>query len=113
MVSRAFVETARIASSRSATLADIHTTKCTDQPTFSAKQTRTLVDHGPQRSVVLGSQWRQRRLRYASSFGEINLAQAYTWSASAGTRCGLELQPASAPGSCKPVVSHNGQTGWW
>ena len=110
MVSRAFVETARIAFSRSAALADFHTTKCTGQPAFPARQNRTVVDHGPQCSVVLGKQWWQWSLRYARSFGEINWAQAYTWSASAGTRCGLELQPASAPVSCKRVVSHNGRT---
>ena len=100
MVSQAFVETACIAFSRSTTLADFHTTKCTDQPTFPAKQNRALVDHGLQCSVVLGHQWRQWSLRYAGSLGEIKWAQAYTWFASAGTRCGLEWQPASAALEC-------------
>ena len=36
--------------------------------------------------------------------GEANSAKAYTWLASAGTRCGREGQAGSAPGEAKPMV---------
>jgi hypothetical protein len=65
VVSYAFVETARIAFSRSATLVDFHTTKWTDQPPSPDEQNRALVGHGPQCSWRLagGAEW---NLRYAS-----------------------------------------------
>jgi hypothetical protein len=37
-------------------------------------------------------------------------AKAYTWSGSAGTRCGLEVQPWLPPVRSKPVVSRSART---
>jgi len=66
VVSRAVVETARIACSRSAALAGCTQTGATRQPSGPREQTRALVACGPQCSAVLGGRGRQSKLRYAS-----------------------------------------------
>ena len=93
MVSRAFFETARIAFSRSATLADFHTTKCTDQPAFPAWQNRTLV------TMARSARW-----CLAGSGGNGACAMPAASEKSTGHRRTLGLRPrARAAGSnCSP-----------
>jgi hypothetical protein len=109
LVSHSFVDTPGIAFSRSATLASFHTIQWTVQPVCLAAQNRALVGLGPQCSVVLGTPRWQCTRAMPPALREANCAQAYTWSASASTHCGREVQDGSAPVGCKPVVSQSGQ----
>ena len=107
VASHACVETASIAFSRSPTLADFETIDCIDQPAAPFVQTRALVGLGPQCSV---GTWRaavkMQRAR-CDLCREASCAEAYTWAASAGTRCGLGCKCSYLRPRFNPMVYHS------
>jgi hypothetical protein len=111
VVSHTGVETPNQHDSPSATLAKFHTTECADQTNLSrrAKPSPSLALARSARWCLAGSGGNATRAMPPAP-PESDWVEAYTWSESAGTRCGLEAQPESALVNPKPVVSQSGWT---
>jgi hypothetical protein len=111
MVSYAGVEVPTTVPSPSATLAGFtHSSGCLKPSVPPSKSAPSLA-------VARSAPWCLAGSGGSASSGmppaprPASCEQAYTWSASAATRCGLEEEPWLPPVGATAVVSHSGRTG--